>query len=107
MHEFVLNLKEAELGEQRAMGVAKRLLDYGVHAPTVYFPLVVPEAAMIEPPETETPETLRRFAEIMKQVGKECLESPELIEAAPWETPVRKLDEVQAARQPILAEGLP
>lgn len=107
MHEFVLNLKEADLGDQRAMGVAKRLLDYGVHAPTVYFPLVVPEAAMIEPPETETPETLRIFAEIMKQVGKECVESPELVEEAPWETPVRKLDEVKAARQPVLTEAIP
>lgn len=104
MHEFVLNLKKADTGEQRAMGVAKRLLDYGVHAPTVYFPLVVPEAAMIEPTESETPETLRRFAEIMKQVRRECVENPNVIEGAPWETPVRKLDEVTAARNPILVE---
>lgn len=104
MHEFVLNLKEARLGKQRAMGVAKRLLDYGVHAPTVYFPLVVPEAAMIEPTESETPETLRRFAEILDRVRAECVDSPEIIEGAPWETPVRKLDEVSAARHPILIE---
>ncbi len=106
MHEFVLNLKKADTGDQRAMGVAKRLLDYGVHAPTVYFPLVVPEAAMIEPTESETPETLRKFAAIMKQVRRECIEKPNLIEGAPWETPVRKLDEVTAARSPVLVESL-
>jgi glycine dehydrogenase subunit 2 len=106
MHEFVLNLKKANLGEQRAMGVAKRLLDHGVHAPTVYFPLVVPEAAMIEPPESETPETLDRFARIMKKVQEECLDRPDLIEGAPWETPVRALDEVYAARNPVLIETL-
>jgi len=106
MHEFVLNLKKADIGEQRAMGVAKRLLDHGVHAPTVYFPLVVPEAAMVEPPETETPETLRQFAAILAKVRKECIEQPELIEGAPWETPVRKLDEVKAARQPVLVEEI-
>jgi len=106
MHEFVLNLKKADTGDQRAMGVAKRLLDYGVHAPTVYFPLVVPEAAMIEPTESETPETLRRFASILKQVRRECVEKPSLIEGAPWETPVRKLDEVTAARNPVLVESL-
>ena len=104
MHEFVLNLKKTDTGEQRAMGVAKRLLDYGVHAPTVYFPLVVPEAAMIEPTESETPETLRRFSAIMHRVREECLERPDLIEGAPWETPVRKLDEVTAARNPVLIE---
>ena len=107
MHEFVLNLKKANLGEQRAMGVAKRLLDYGVHAPTVYFPLVVPEAAMIEPTESETPETMRRFAAILEKVQAECLESPEVIEGAPWETPVRRLDEVKAARNPVLVERTP
>jgi glycine dehydrogenase subunit 2 len=104
MHEFVLNLKKADIGGHRAMGVAKRLLDYGVHAPTVYFPLVVPEAFMIEPTETETPETLRHFAQILEQVRHECLASPEIIEGAPWTTPVRKLDEVTAARNPVLVE---
>jgi glycine dehydrogenase subunit 2 len=106
MHEFVLNLKEADIGKQRAMGVAKRLLDYGVHAPTVYFPLVVPEAFMIEPTESETPETLRHFADILHRVREECLSSPDLVEGAPWTTPVRKLDEVGAARNPVLVEGV-
>lgn len=104
MHEFVLNLKEADVGRQRAMEVAKRLLDYGVHAPTVYFPLVVPEAFMIEPTETETPETLRAFAAILEKVREECLSTPELVEEAPWTTPVRRLDEVTAARNPVLVE---
>lgn len=102
MHEFVLNLKEADIGGQRAIGVAKRLLDYGVHAPTVYFPLVVPEAFMVEPTETETPETLEMFAEVLEKVREECLNQPELIDGAPWTTPVRRLDEVTAARNPVL-----
>lgn len=106
MHEFVLNMKEADVGKQRAMGLAKRLLDYGVHAPTVYFPLVVPEAFMIEPTETETPETLQIFARILEKVREECLSTPELIEDAPWTTPVRKLDEVTAARNPVLVERM-
>ncbi len=106
MHEFVLNIKEADAGKQRAIGLAKRLLDYGVHAPTVYFPLIVHEAFMIEPTETETPETLRTFAGILEKVREECLNSPELIDEAPWTTPVRKLDEVTAARSPVLVERM-
>lgn len=84
------------------LDVAKRLLDYGYHPPTIYFPLIVPEALMVEPPETESKETLDAFIEVMKTISKEALENPEMLKTAPHNTVVRRLDEATAARKPIL-----
>jgi glycine dehydrogenase subunit 2 len=103
MHEFVLsarNLKRAH--DVTAIDVAKRLIDYGFHPPTIYFPLVVPEALMIEPTETETKETLDAFADAMLAIAQEAVDTPELLKDAPTTTPVRRLDEVKAARQPVV-----
>jgi glycine dehydrogenase subunit 2 len=103
MHEFVLtarNLKR-EHGVT-ALDVAKRLIDYGFHPPTIYFPLIVPEALMIEPTETETKETLDAFVEAMLAIAREAAEDSELLKAAPTSAPVRRLDEVKAARQPVV-----
>ncbi|MCD6379822.1 aminomethyl-transferring glycine dehydrogenase subunit GcvPB [bacterium] len=100
MHEFVassVNLKKYGVS---TLDVAKRLLDYGVHAPTVYFPLIVKEALMIEPVETEKKETLDRFVEIMKKISEEAASNPDLLHEAPISTPVRRLDEASAARNP-------
>ena len=103
MHEVVLsaaNLK-SECGVT-ALDVAKRLIDYGVHPPTMYFPLVVDEALMVEPTETESIETLDRFIEVMKRIAREARESPELLREAPHDTPNTRLDEARAARRPDL-----
>ena len=100
MHEFVASARR--LKEERgitAMDIAKRLLDYGFHAPTVYFPLVVPESIMIEPTETESKETLDRFADVLAAIIRE---DPQLLHDAPHTTPVCRPDEVAAARQPVL-----
>ncbi len=99
MHEFVISAKPIrdETGV-KAIDIAKRLLDYGFHAPTVYFPLIVPEALMIEPTETETKETIERFAEVMKRIKKEAYEDPDKVKNSPYSTPVRRLDEVKAAK---------
>ncbi|MBK5112437.1 MAG: aminomethyl-transferring glycine dehydrogenase subunit GcvPB [Candidatus Heimdallarchaeota archaeon] len=102
-HEFVLdgeNLKK-ETGVS-TLDVAKRLLDLGYHAPTVYFPLIVHEALMIEPTETETKQTLDDFTDAMKQILKESKENPEIVLSAPQKTPVGRIDEVLAAKEPIL-----
>lgn len=102
LHEFVLSgLKQKELGVS-TLEIAKRLLDYGQYAPTIYFPLVVKEALMIEPTETENIRTLDKFVETMKIISREIEETPELVKNAPQTTPVRKLDEVKAARKPDL-----
>ncbi|MBP7576322.1 MAG: aminomethyl-transferring glycine dehydrogenase subunit GcvPB, partial [Candidatus Obscuribacter sp.] len=102
MHEFVLSgVKQKERGVS-TLNIAKRLLDYGVHAPTVYFPLVVPEAMMIEPTETESIETLKSFADIMIKIDHEIDENKELVLSAPVNTPVGRLDEASAARKPNL-----
>src|SRR5204863_7425315 len=101
MHEFVLsarNLKR-EYGVT-ALDVAKRLMDYGFHPPTIYFPLVVPEALMIEPTETEAKETLDAFCDAMIAIAREAAEEPELLKEAPHGRPVQRLDEVRAARRP-------
>jgi glycine dehydrogenase subunit 2 len=82
------------------LDIAKRMLDYGVHPPTVYFPLIIDEALMVEPTDTETLETLDNFIEIMNKIKKEAIENPKILEEAPITTPVRRLDEVQAARKP-------
>jgi glycine dehydrogenase subunit 2 len=105
MHEFVLSgaPMKRELGI-RTLDLAKRLLDHGVHPPTVYFPLLVDEALLIEPTETETRETLDRFATIVAEVLREAQEDPEIARGAPYSTPVRRLDEAGAARKPVLRQ---
>jgi glycine dehydrogenase subunit 2 len=107
MHEFVLSgapmRRELQI---RTLDLAKRLLDCGVHPPTVYFPLIVDEALLIEPTETETRETLDRFAEVVAEVLREARESPEIAREAPYTTPVRRLDEAGAARRPVLRQPL-
>jgi glycine dehydrogenase subunit 2 len=107
MHEFVLSgaPMKRELGI-RTLDLAKRLLDFGVHPPTVYFPLLVDEALLIEPTETETKETLDGFAEIVAEILREAAEDPEIARNAPYSTPVRRLDEARAAKQPVLRQPL-
>lgn len=83
----------------KTLDIAKRLLDYGYHAPTIYFPLIVSEALMIEPTETETRETLDLFAEALLCIADEAENSPDLLRSAPVNTPVKRLDEAQASRQ--------
>lgn len=101
-HEFVLSgLKNKETGVT-TLDVAKRLIDYGFHPPTIYFPLIVDSALMIEPTETESKETLDEFIDAMKSIAKEAEENPEILKTAPHNTPVRRLDEVKAARNPIV-----
>ncbi len=103
MHEFVLSARNLKREHGiTALDVAKRLMDYGIHPPTVYFPLVVPEALMIEPTETEPKERLDDFVDAMHAIAREAAESPELLKEAPHGRPVRRLDEVRAAKQPIL-----
>ncbi len=103
MHEFVLSARELKREHgATALDVAKRLMDYGFHPPTIYFPLVVPEALMIEPTETETKETLDAFCEAMLAIAREAAEDPELLKEAPHHRPVRRLDEVRAAKSPIV-----
>jgi glycine dehydrogenase subunit 2 len=105
MHEFVLSGSPMKRELQiRTLDLAKRLLDYGVHPPTVYFPLIVDEALLIEPTETETKETLDRFAETVAEVLREAREDPEIVLGAPYSTPVRRLDEASAARNPVLRQ---
>jgi glycine dehydrogenase subunit 2 len=106
MHEFVLSGEPMRRELQiKTLDLAKRLLDHGVHPPTVYFPLVVEEALMVEPTETETKETLDRFAEIVADILKEAAEDPEIARAAPYTTPVRRLDEAGAARHPVVRQA--
>ncbi len=103
-HEFIVTLKRLkERTGVTAMDVAKRLLDKGCYAPTTYFPLLVPECLLIEPTETESKQTLDRFVAAMKEILEEAERSPELLKTAPHTTPVRRLDEVKAARELDLA----
>jgi glycine dehydrogenase subunit 2 len=106
MHEFVLSARsfKREHGIS-ALDVAKRLMDYGFHPPTIYFPLVVPEALMIEPTETEAKETLDAFAEAMLAIAREAREEPDVIRDAPHGRPVKRLDEVKAAKRAIVKYG--
>jgi len=106
-HEFVLS--GAPMKQQlgiRTLDLAKRLLDYGYHPPTVYFPLLVEEALLVEPTETETRETLDAFAAALAEILREAREDPEIARNAPYSTPVRRLDEAAAARHPILRQAL-
>ncbi len=102
MHEVILSASRQKAMGVKALEVAKRLIDYGYHPPTMYFPLIVEEALMIEPTETESKETLDGFIEVMKTINREVKESPELLKEAPRDTPVGHLDEAKAARQPDL-----
>ena len=103
MHEFVLSTRrqKREHGVS-ALDVAKRLMDYGFHPPTIYFPLIVPEALMIEPTETEAKETLDAFGEAMRAIAREAAEEPELLKEAPRSTMVGRLDEVKAAKRAVV-----
>ncbi|HOW87560.1 MAG TPA: aminomethyl-transferring glycine dehydrogenase subunit GcvPB [Candidatus Omnitrophota bacterium] len=103
MHEFVLSIKSLGAQGVHAGDVGKRLLDFGFHAPTVHFPLVVPEALMIEPTETESRETLDLFIEAMKAIADEAVSDPEKVKTAPHTLPVRRPNDVLAARKPILS----
>jgi glycine dehydrogenase subunit 2 len=105
MHEFVLSGAPAkkELGI-KTLDIAKRLLDFGMHPPTVYFPLLVDEALMVEPTETETRETLDAFAEAIESILEEAMEDPAIAQQAPYTTPVRRLDEVAANRNPVVRQ---
>jgi len=99
-HEFIVTLKRlAKETGVTAMDVAKRLLDYGFHAPTTYFPLLVPECLLIEPTETETPEVLDGFVAAMAKIREEAEQHPEVVKGAPHTLPVRRLDDVRAARE--------
>jgi glycine dehydrogenase subunit 2 len=101
-HEFVLSGRRQKKLGVRTLDIAKRLLDFGYHPPTIYFPLSVEEAIMIEPTETESKETLDEFIEKMIQIAKEAEENPEMVQEAPHTTVVKRLDEATAARKPIL-----
>jgi hypothetical protein len=108
MHEFVLSggpmRRELQI---RTLDLAKRLLDFGFHPPTVYFPLLVEEALMVEPTETETRETLDAFADAIAAILREAAADPEIARTAPHATPVRRLDEVTAAKRPVIRQALP
>ncbi len=106
MHEFVLSARTLKREHGlTALDVAKRLMDYGFHPPTIYFPLVVPEALMIEPTETEAKETLDDFADAMKAIAREAADEPELLREAPHSQPVGRLDEVKAVKQLVVKHG--
>lgn len=102
MHECVFTDKHLSHTEITTMDIAKRLIDYGIHPPTIYFPLIVQGAMMVEPTETESKETLDRFIAIMKKISAEAIETPELLKNAPLTTTITRVDETQAARNPKL-----
>ena len=102
MHEFVLSGSRQKAQGVRTLDIAKRLMDYGFHPPTVYFPLIVDEALMIEPTETETRQTIETFAQAMIAIAEEVRQTPDLVRSAPHTTRMGRLDEVTAARRPIL-----
>jgi len=106
MHEFVLSgrRQKASYGV-KTLDIAKRLLDFGIHPPTIYFPLIVEEAIMVEPTEAESRATLDHFAAVMRQIARECEHTPEIVREAPRHQVVGRLDEVTAARRPILRWG--
>ena len=107
MHEFVLSGAPAKRDLKiKTLDLAKRLLDHGVHPPTVYFPLLVDEALLVEPTETETRETLDHFADALRDVLDEAAEDPDVARDAPYTTPVRRLDEAGAAKRPVIRQPL-
>ncbi len=103
-HEFVMTSQRQKVSDPHinTMAIVKRLMDFGIHPPTVYFPLIVAECIMIEPTDTESKETLDRFIEVMTEIDRECRETPDVILNAPHTTPIGKVDEVAAARNPDL-----
>ncbi len=101
-HEFVVNSKNQGQYGVSTMDIAKRLIDYGYHPPTVYFPLIVPEAMMIEPTETESKERLDRFVGVMQSIAREAADNPDLVKNAPHHAVIKRVDEVTAARKPIV-----
>jgi len=103
MHEVVFNDEKQEPYHVSTMDIAKRLLDFKYHPPTIYFPLIVHGALMIEPTETESKQTLDEFIEVMIKISKEAENDPEILQSAPTTTPVRRVDAVKAAREPIVA----
>ena len=106
MHEFVLSARTLKREHGcTALDVAKRLMDYGFHPPTIYFPLIVPEALMVEPTETEAKETLDAFCDAMLAIAREAAQEPELLKEAPHHRPVKRLDEVRAAKNPVVKYG--
>jgi glycine dehydrogenase subunit 2 len=106
MHEFVISARTLKRQHGcTALDVAKRLMDYGFHPPTIYFPLIVPEALMVEPTETEAKETLDAFCEAMLAIASEAADEPELLKEAPHHRPVKRLDEVRAAKRPVVRYG--
>lgn len=107
MHEFVLEGRWSDAPDVHALDISKRLMDYGFHPPTNYFPLIVPDALMIEPTETENIKTLDDFANAMKKIATEAHTQPEILKTAPHHTPVGRLDEVKAARDLVLCCWLP
>ncbi|MDF1512648.1 MAG: aminomethyl-transferring glycine dehydrogenase subunit GcvPB [Anaerolineae bacterium] len=106
-HEFVVEGHFPDAPDVHALDIAKRLIDYGVHAPTNYFPLIVPEALMIEPTETESMQSLDNYANALRSIAEEARTNPQLLHDAPLTAPVRRLDEVAAARNPILRHEHP
>ena len=105
MHECVFSDQSFHRTGIKTLDIAKRLLDYGFYAPTIYFPLVVSGALMIEPTETETKETLDEFADALLAIAQEIKDQPDLLKQAPFTTPVSRLDETRAARRPVLRWG--
>ncbi len=106
MHEFVLEGVWPDAPEVHALDIAKRMMDYGLHPPTNYFPLIVHEALMIEPTETESKQSLDNFADVMIKIAEEAHTQPELLKSAPHITPVGRLDEVKAAKELVLCCGV-
>ncbi|MEO0562907.1 MAG: hypothetical protein AAF125_12425 [Chloroflexota bacterium] len=108
-HEFVIEGRWKDVEDIHALDISKRLMDYGIHPPTNYFPLIVPEALLIEPTETEDKVTLDHFIAVMKQIADEAHSDPDLLHDAPHTMPVKRLDEVRAAKELVLccAPALP
>jgi len=102
MHEFVAEGRWVDAPDIHALDIAKRLMDHGFHPPTNYFPLIVHEALMIEPTETESKQTLDAFADALIEIAREARENPEILKTAPHRTPVGRLDEVKAAKELVL-----
>lgn len=101
-HEFVFDgLKDKSTGVT-TMDVAKRLLDYGYHAPTIYFPLLFHESLMIEPTENESLDTINGFIAVMRRIAEEAKNNPEMVKSAPHDTPIGRVDDVLAAKHPIV-----
>ena len=99
MHEFVISAKKQKERGLKALDIAKIILDYGFHAPTIYFPINIPESIMIEPTETETKESLENFANSMNEIDMKRDKKAEYLKQSPYHTPIRRLDETKANRE--------